>query len=238
MEVSWLEPTGREEDELSGVAKAVLERRLTYLSPLKLRNLERCARNVDEHGIVGDILEAGVALGGSTIVLARACPARTLHAYDVFGMIPPPGERDGPDVHARYADIASGTSRGLARDERYYGYRENLGAEVASAIHSFGLEQGTSVCLHEGLYEETLWPAGPVALAHIDCDWYGSIKTALERTHPHVTPGGFVVCDDYFNYSGARRAVDDFLAQRRDMSVIGGTTHLVLQRESAGGLPV
>src|SRR4051794_31256561 len=72
---------------LSPVARAVRERRLTYLRPERLRALERCAARVNRERVAGDFLEAGLALGGSAIVLAAHMGAgRRFHGYDVFGM--------------------------------------------------------------------------------------------------------------------------------------------------------
>ena len=58
-----------------------------------------------------------------------------MKVYDVFGMIPPPGERDGADVHQRYATIAAGASKGIG-GETYYGYRDDLLAEVTDVVRA------------------------------------------------------------------------------------------------------
>ena len=34
-----------------------------------------------------------------------------MKVYDVFGMIPPPSEHDGADIHRRYETIAAGGAR-------------------------------------------------------------------------------------------------------------------------------
>ena len=61
----------------------------------------------------GLIVEAGTARGGSAIVMAAAkAPERPMKVYDVFGMIPPPTEHDGADVHERYEKIAGGRGQG------------------------------------------------------------------------------------------------------------------------------
>src|SRR6185437_15075429 len=109
----------------------VRESKLTYCGRPKLENLARAARAVVADGVAGDFLEAGVALGGSAIVLAHLKElGRPLYLYDVFGMIPPPGTLDGQDAHERYAVIASGQSQGI-RGDQYYGYVEDL-QEVVS----------------------------------------------------------------------------------------------------------
>ena len=68
----------------------------------------------------------------------------------------------------------------------------------------------------QGLFQDTLHPAGPVALAHIDGDWYASVMTCLERIVPVLIPGGTLVIDDYHHWSGCRKAVDEYFADRRD----------------------
>ena len=52
----------------------------------------------------------------------------------------------------------------------------------------------------------------PLALAHVDCDWYDSVRTCLERIVPRLVPGGVLVIDDYYRWSGCRSAVDDYFA--------------------------
>ncbi len=60
---------------------------------------------------------------------------------------------------------------------------------------------------------DTLTGDEPVALAHIDGDWYESVLTCLVRIGPRLSSRGVMVIDDYFYWSGCRRAVDEFLAE-------------------------
>jgi hypothetical protein len=136
--------------------------------------------------------------------------------YDVFGLIPPPGERDGADVHDRYETIVSGAADGLG-GETYYGYRTDLMAEVAESFARHGVPVGEHhVELVQGLFEDTLTLDEPVALAHLDGDWYESTMTCLRRIVPLVSPGGRLVIDDYDAWSGCRTAVDEFFTGRTD----------------------
>src|SRR5919202_2620401 len=88
-----------------GVARTVVDRRLTYLSWPRLHSLHRACREIGE--VPGDVVECGVGLGGSGVVLA-SLSGRPYHGYDVFGMAPPPGASDAFDAHARYAQLARG----------------------------------------------------------------------------------------------------------------------------------
>lgn len=201
----------------SRTVKEVRRRRLTYLSHAALSDLERAVRRLEAAGVAGIIVEAGCALGGSAVVLGTAKAAeRPLRVYDVFGLIPPPSEADGDDIQARYLTVARGESRGIGGD-KYYGYEDNLRDKVADTLRSFGLDLGPHrIELVQGLFQDTLRLEEPVALAHIDADWYQSVRTCLERIEPRLSPGGVLVIDDYDHWSGCRKAVDEYFADKRD----------------------
>lgn len=210
-------------DRLRAHAPGVLEairtvrsRALTYLSDRALAELAWAALSIEAEQLPGVFLEAGTALGGSAVVLAAAkSSSRPLRLYDVFGMIPPPTDVDGPDVHERYELIVSGESKGLGGGT-YYGYHEDLTAEVRGVLAACGYPPVQhNIELVQGMFQDTLPGADPVALAHLDGDWYESTKTCLERIAGRVVRGGRIVIDDYDMWSGCRRAVDEFLAGPR-----------------------
>lgn len=190
---------------------------LTYLNPANLRDLAALVRDLDRRDVPGLIVEAGTARGGSAIVMATAKAAsRPMKVYDVFAMIPPPSSKDGEDVHRRYAKISSGDAKGVG-GEVYYGYRTNLLDEVTDSFERLGAPIGeVNVELVPGLFEDTIDLDEPVAFAHLDGDWYESTMTCLERIAPLVVPGGRIVLDDYYAWSGCRTAVDEYFADRDD----------------------
>lgn len=188
----------------------------TYLEASALRDLRDLVLKIEAQQLEGILVETGCALGGSAIVMASVKrPTRPLEIYDVFGTIPPPSERDGDDVHERYQVIREGRSEGIG-GQQYYGYQENLRQRVAEhfAEAGFPIEQH-SVSLVKGLFEDTLHFTESIALAHIDCDWYESVMTSLQRIVPHLAVGGVLVIDDYYAWSGCQKAVDDFFADKR-----------------------
>jgi asparagine synthase (glutamine-hydrolysing) len=199
--------------ETSKLIEAVRTEKLTYLSRPALQDLAWATAKLEASGLEGEIVEAGTALGGSAVVLASCKrPERRLRLFDTFGMIPKPGARDGADVHERYKAIVAGESTGIEGDT-YYGYREDLIGSVRGSLEALGLDLERDVIqLVQGLFHDTLYMDGPVALAHIDADWYDSVDVCLRRIHPAMVTGGRFVIDDYGSWSGARDAVDDFLA--------------------------
>ena len=112
-----------------------------------------------------------------------------MKVYDVFGMIPPPGEQDGEDVHERYEKIAGGEAKGVG-GETYYGYRDDLYEEVTESFARLGVPVDEhNVELIRGLFEDTIELDEPVAFAHLDGDWYESTMTCLTRIAPLLVAG-------------------------------------------------
>ncbi len=202
-------------DDVRRRVEAVGAERLTYLTKAQLASLAKCVLESEVNRRQGMVVEAGTALGGSAIAMAAAkSPDRPMRVYDVFGMIPPPGELDTDDSRSRYDDIAGGRSKGLG-DDVYYGYHEDLLGEVTASFARHGMPiEENNVSLVPGLFEDVLDIDGPVAVAHIDADWYSSTMTCLDRIAPHVTAGGRIVIDDYYRWSGCRRAVDEYFSDR------------------------
>jgi asparagine synthase (glutamine-hydrolysing) len=205
------------------VVRAVVDRRLTYLTWPRLHSLQRACREIAE--VPGDVVECGVGLGGSGVVLASLA-GRPYHGYDVFGMVPPPGISDSFDAHARYRQITGGRVRGPGGDP-YFGYRRDLLGRVTETFSSFGLRD---VTLHQGQFADTLRPTAPVALAHVDCEWHDSVALALERLEPWLGPGAIVIVDDYFAFNGVRAATDAFVAAHPGFESLRTPEHLVLRR--------
>jgi len=194
------------------IVRLIQRRHLTYLDIAALTDLVNKVLEYEHRGIAGAFVEVGCGRGGSAIAIACGkARTRAFYVYDAFTMIPPPSLQDGPDAHARYATIVSGKAIGSGMTQ-YYGYENNLYDQVHQAFATFGLDPDThAVHLMRGLFKDSLRPAFPIALAHIDCDWYESVMTALERIDPYLISGGTLIVDDYDHWSGCRRAVEEYL---------------------------
>lgn len=203
--------------ELARVIRFVQKNNLTYLDADALINLHNAIREVESEHVTGDLIEAGCALGGSSIVMAASKKReRPLKIFDTFSIIPPPTENDENDSILRYKTISSGQAVGISGDT-YYGYIDDLLGKVKGSFVSAGYPSGeNNVAFIPGLYESSLHLNDPVALAHIDCDWYDSVMICLTRIVPHLSKGGILVIDDYYHWLGCRNAVDSFFKNTLD----------------------
>jgi hypothetical protein len=70
----------------------------------------------------------------------------------------------------------------------------------------------------KGLFQDTL-PAwrermAPLAVLHLDGDWYESTLTVLTNLYDCVSPDGLLQVDDYGHWDGCRKAIHEFEASR------------------------
>lgn len=212
---------GVRKDVLSGLDPAdqrlitnVKRSRITFLSLPKLKSIVQTCRSIEESNLPGIFLEAGCALGGSTILISSVKSAqRPLRVYDVFGMIPEPTASDTDDVHERYRTIVEGKAIGMGGD-KYYGYEENLYLVVQDNLKRFGIDtERRNIDLIKGLLQSTMQIDQPIAFAHVDVDWYEPVKVSLERIFPVLVLGGSIILDDYHDWGGCKKAVDEYLTQ-------------------------
>lgn len=202
----------------------IRRRKLTYLTERRLACISEACRYAESHALPGLFVEAGCALGGSSILIASIKSSdRALNVYDVFGMIPPPSDEDTPDVHERYKVIVEGKSTGLGGD-LYYGYEDDLLAKVRDNFADFDIDvDAQSVHLIKGLLQDTMHIERQVAFAHIDVDWYDPVMAALQRIFPRLVVGGSIVLDDYFDWGGCRKATDEYLRGVADKITTDGS---------------
>lgn len=167
--------------------RAIVEAQsLAMISRNRMQNLHRLLYRVDRDGVRGDILEAGVAKGGSVVFLARivedSAVERHVRAYDGF-------EAFGQECAAVYDDVR------------------------ATIYERFGFTQN-QVTITPGLFEETIavYEAGPIALCHIDASNYQGVKVCLDHLSPWVEPRGWFIIDNYGSHEGCREAVNEWLA--------------------------
>lgn len=174
----------------------------TMIGLRRLDNLQECVESVLEAGTPGDLIECGVWRGGATILMRAVLKAfgdteRTVWVADSFEGLP----RPDPERYPADAESSLWRFDELAVSE----------AEVRVNFARYGLLD-EQVRFLKGWFRDTL-PRAPIeqlAVLRLDGDMYESTIIALESLYPKVTPGGFVIVDDYGAVAGCRAAVDDF----------------------------
>lgn len=175
---------------------------------VRLRNLKTLVQRTLDEGIPGDYIETGVWRGGCCILMravlaANGIAERKVYAADSFAGLPPPKPElylsDAGDVLHQYSQLAVSVE------------------EVCRNFAAYGLLDDNVVFL-PGLFQHTLpeLKAGPFSLIRLDGDMYESTIVALTSLYPRLSPGGFIIVDDYGAIEGCRAAVNDY---RRDNNI-------------------
>lgn len=174
----------------------------TMVGLKRLNNIEFCLDRIFEDRIPGDLIEAGVWRGGSSILMEailatrREADRRTLWLADSFQGLPRPNEDKCPADKGlslyRFHELAVPLEQVMANFERYGLLKQN-------------------VRFLKGWFSETL-PTAPIerlALIRADGDLYESTADILNNLYPKLSPGGFVIIDDY-HIPACRQAVHEY----------------------------
>ena len=131
--------------------------------------------------IPGDVVELGCWNGQSAVLIQKTLDLydsqKKLHVYDSFEGLPEPHERD-EDTYFKKGWCTTG--------------QENL----HRVFKTFDTRLPE---IHPGWFNDTLADELPekIAFAHMDGDFYTSIKESLDHTYHRLSAGAIVVIDDY-----------------------------------------
>jgi O-methyltransferase len=173
----------------------------TMVGMRRLEHLQWCAERVFADDVPGDFLEAGVCQGGASIFLralqvAHGQPQRRTWLADSFEGLPVPSH----EADTNY-DFSETKQPWLAFPR----------AAVEDNFRTYDLLSDQVVFL-EGWFRDTL-PGAPVpalAILRLDADIYESTREVLTSLYDRVSPGGFIIIDDYGAFTPCRLAVQEF----------------------------
>jgi len=175
----------------------------TMVGRTRLASVRRCAEEVVADGIPGDFAECGVWRGGVVTLLRAVLAAagdqeRLVWAADSFEGLPAPDPGTPQDAGHDLSGVPI-----LA-----------VGAEqVRANLDRYGLLDDRTRFL-VGWFADTL-PTAPIerlSLLRVDGDLYRSTMDVLVALEPKVSPGGYVIVDDYGSWEPCRQAVDEYRA--------------------------
>lgn len=201
--------------EDANIVSYVTANKLSMTSFERLYATLMACRYVCESEIEGDFVECGVWRGGNSLVaadvFARLAPTRKVFLFDTFAGMTAPTEVDVARVGAK----ASEQYQQMQKDD----YNEWCYAaldDVQKAFQSRNLSAQARFIKGDVL--ETLRGnenlPDKISVLRLDTDWYESTRMELEILYPRLQIGGVLIIDDYGYWGGAKKAVDEFFADR------------------------
>lgn len=173
----------------------------TMIGLKRMDNIRACVESVIADGVPGDLIETGAWRGGAAIYMRAILKAhgdadRTVWVADSFQGLPKYDGRyqaDAGDQHHTRDELAVSVEDVEDNFRRY----DLLDDQVRFLV---------------GWFKDTLPPA-PIerlAVLHLDGDLYSSTMDALEALYDKVSPGGYVIVDDYGAVPECAQAIRDF----------------------------
>ena len=187
----------------------------TMTTPESIQGLIHAIGYLHENKIQGNIVECGVWRGGSMIAAAKTFQklgdtSRSLWLFDTFEGMTAPTEHD---VSNKGTTAAEKFEKRRLSDDSSDWCNASI-EEVRGNVSGTGYP-ADRLKFVKGKVEETLPGQAPadIALLRLDTDWYESTLHELETLFPRLVPGGILIIDDYGDWSGARKAVDEYMAK-------------------------
>ena len=162
--------------------------------------------------IPGDMAECGVYHGGSSHLMLAATQDTDKHLYgfDSFEGLSEPSD----------IDVAP-------KEETFKWNKHDMTMPEDMAKAHLKMHDGRFT-LYKGWIPERFDQVQDkqFSLVHIDVDLHEPTLKSLEFFYPRMSTGGIIVCDDYGSEAcpGARKAMDDFFAEKPEGSVVHLTT--------------
>lgn len=148
----------------------------------------------------GDIAEFGCHCGRTAVLMAHLC-RKTLWLYDSFQGLPPRRAQDANSLKHFQAGHLATTRAKLDENFKKYAVREPV--------------------VYEGWFSSIPVDKLPECLcfAHLDGDFYESLRDSLRLVYPRLVKGGICLIDDYgwSGLVGVKLAVDAYMKDKREM---------------------
>jgi hypothetical protein len=179
-------------------------RGMTMIGRERLDNLQMVAEDVLANNVPGDFIEAGAWRGGATIFMRAILAAygvsdRKVWVADSFEGLPPPDPKNFPEDEGSIFHLMRILAVSLPNVQENFRRYDLLDNQVEFL---------------KGWFEHTL-PDAPIdrlAVLRIDADMYQSTTEALQFLYPKLSPGGWVIIDDYTCIPICAKAVGDYRA--------------------------
>ncbi len=173
---------------------------------------------INKNQIQGDIVECGVWKGGNLILLGELCQKfkidKKIFGYDTFEGMTEPTKHD-VNFYNKSAKKNMDKYKNNKNDENSFWVANNLENTKNNILKNtiyknFKLIKGD--VLKTLNVKENL--PSRISLLRLDTDFYESTKKELEILYPLLRKGGILIIDDYGQWKGCRKAVDEFFIDK------------------------
>ena len=161
-------------------------------------------RTLVEKNIAGAFVELGVYNGSTARLIHHYAPERQLHLFDTFEGF---------------------TDRSVSAEKNHTNF-DTKGSKFSDTsiaqVRNYIAPQNNNITFHQGYFPDSLpkdFPEQKFAFVHLDADLYEPTLEGLKYFYSRMSRQGIILVHDYNAWIGARKAVDDFFADKDELPV-------------------
>ena len=205
-------------DEIKKINKIL---KLTMVSQENLAFLVSVIKYLKKNQIKGDYAETGIWKGGISILsyqmfLEKNKKRKRFYLYDTFEGMVKPGKFD-KKLNRDLSQVMDKWKKTLKTKEGWN--FSSLDEVKKNIIKICGKRSLKDFCLIKGKVENSLKNKKnlpkKICLLRLDTDFYNSTKAELDYLFNRVSKGGVIIFDDYSNWLGAKKAIDNFFKNKK-----------------------
>lgn len=168
----------------------------------KLMSLYSVVNLINERNLDGDFVECGVWRGGCCMLMAltqlnytNSNGLRNIYMYDTFTGMTSPGKND-PWFARFFKGMGAISQDEVLNNMLSTNYpQENIFIVKGDVRHT--------------IPEQTV--PEKIVILRLDTDFYESTKHELEHLYPRIVRGGALIVDDYYTFSGSKKAFHEYM---------------------------
>jgi len=201
-----------------------------------IRDTFNLVKKVLLKNVQGDMVECGVETGHSLVLFKKIIEHFNLenikiYGYDTFEGMPQPSDFD----KNKYDELLKNYYENKKFDDNQSGWN-NVSLDVVKSNFYKNTKSNKNLELIKGKVENTLLIKknlpDKISVLKIDTCLYESTKVILEILSPRVEKNGVIIIDNYFNYSGIKKAADEYCEKNgyliKRFLIFGGANRVIV----------
>jgi hypothetical protein len=189
------------------------------MTPLIRRwTLIKSLHYINKKKVIGDIVECGIWRGGNLFLAKKIQDKyykeikRKLYGFDTFEGMSEPSNHDGIRINKIYQNFKNNNepwAKASLDDVK------NFSKKLFSDIDEFNFVKGK---VEDTLKDKKNLP-DKISLLRLDTDLYESTKIELNILYPLLVEKGILIIDDYGDFPGCRKAVDEYFSDKNVLMI-------------------
>jgi len=216
--------------ETSYIEKKFLKKskKFSMTGYLRLYSVIWSFKHIMNNKVPGDFVECGVWKGGNLILLKNLLTFYSINkkilGYDTFEGMSEPSKFD-----KKYDNRSAIKMYKKYKKDKVPWAKASLNEVKNNLLRN--CKDLKNISLVKGKVESTLKRIVPkrISLLRLDTDWYESTKISLRTLYPKLSKNGILIIDDYGNWKGCRKAVDEYFKKSKNLFYVEGSCRLLIK---------